>query len=145
VIRRYWKSIKRLGLSPVARKQPDLLHNRKRQFVDSALLSDPAGRKLLTRRMEARYWPGKDFVPTMYDGNAVVFRTAKQMFYRVHDESLGWAKRVRGSVEVVQVPGTHVLILREPGVSVVARELEARIDAYLARRTSGAPAKTDRP
>jgi len=145
VIRRYWKSIKRLGLSPVARKQPDLLHNRTRQFVDSALLSDPAGRKLLTRRMEARYWPGKDFVPTMYDGNAVVFRTAKQMFYRVHDESLGWAKRVRGSVEVVQVPGTHVLILREPGVSVVARELEARIDAYLARRTSGAPAKTDRP
>jgi thioesterase domain-containing protein len=133
VFRRYWKAIKRRLVSQEVREREDMLLSTKKQFIDSSLLTDPDARKLLIQKIEGRYWPGKDFTPTIYDGDLVVFRVAKQLFYRVKDHSLGWGKRVRGALEIVNVPGTHGLILREPGVSVVARELEARIDEYLAR------------
>jgi amino acid adenylation domain-containing protein len=136
VVRRYMKAMRRRRLSPELRQRQDMLLSTRRPFIDSKLLADPEARKLLTRRIESRYWPGEDFKPTMYNGDVVVFRVAKQLFYRINDESLGWASRVHGSVEIVRVPGTHGLILREPGVSVVAHELEARIDEYLANKTS---------
>jgi thioesterase domain-containing protein len=85
--------------------------------------------------MESRYWPGKDFTPTIYNGDVVVFRVDEQFFYRPNDESLGWSQRVRGSVEIVRIPGNHFHVLREPGVSVVAREIEAKIDKYLSLNT----------
>ncbi|MDQ2925873.1 MAG: AMP-binding protein, partial [Acidobacteriota bacterium] len=93
-------------------------------------------RKLQSSYIASRHWPEKDFEPTIYNGKIIAFRVPKQPFYRIYDSYLGWRSRVRGTVEVIPTPGEHALILREPGVSVVAHELEARIDVYLARRAA---------
>jgi thioesterase domain-containing protein len=133
------QAIKRRWLTTTSREQKNALiaaNTRRRPLINSALLDDQVVKKLLARGVKSRYWPGKDFTPTIYNGSVVVFRVARQLFYRIKDESLGWAKRVRGSVEIIRVPGTHGIILREPGVSVVAREIEARIDEYLARNAT---------
>ena len=98
---------------------------------------DHEGRKHLSRVAAARYWPGKDFKPMIYGGSLVIFRIHKQPFHRIKDETLGWRPRVLGEIDLVYVPGEHSLILRAPGVDVVGRELEARIDAYLAGRKQG--------
>ena len=139
VCRRQLQAIKRRWLTTTSREQKNALiaaNTRRRPLINSALLDDQVVKKLLARGVKSRYWPGKDFTPTIYNGSVVVFRVARQLFYRIKDESLGWAKRVRGSVEIIRVPGTHGIILREPGVSVVAREIEARIDEYLARNAT---------
>jgi thioesterase domain-containing protein len=139
VCRRHLQAIKRRWLTTTSREQKNALiaaNTRRRPLINSALLDDQVVKKLLARGVKSRYWPGKDFTPTIYNGSVVVFRVARQLFYRIKDESLGWAKRVRGSVEIIRVPGTHGIILREPGVSVVAREIEARIDEYLARNAT---------
>ncbi len=87
----------------------------------------------------SRYWPGKDFKPTIYDGNIVVFRVATQPDHFIKDENLGWGPRVGGNVDLIRVPGTHALVLREPGVSVIGQKLEALIDEYLAKRNGSVP------
>lgn len=143
VFKRHLQAIRRRRLPAEVRQRQDMLLATRKQFIDSKLLADPEARRLLTKRIESRYWPGKEFAPTIYNGDVVVFRVAKQLFYRVRDESLGWASRVTGKVEIVRVPGTHGLILREPGVSVVARELEARIDEYLAQKVNQMSVETN--
>ena len=92
-------------------------------------------RRYMSTVAAARYWPGKDFKPTMYNGDILVFRTSPQPFNRIRNKGLGWGSRVLGEVDIVEVPGYHAQILRTPGVEVVAQELEARIGACLARST----------
>jgi len=142
IFQQFMKSTNRERIGMVLRKLHRLpAVQPQRPVVEGRILEvvaehDHHARKLLDQRVANRYWPGKDFKPTMYNGNAVIFRVAKQPFYHIKDEALGWRERIRGKLEVVHVPGTHNLILREPGVTVVARELEALIDNYLARKAA---------
>jgi thioesterase domain-containing protein/acyl carrier protein len=101
--------------------------------------SDPDVKKYVQKRVQSRYWPGKDFKPTIYNGNIVVFRVATQPDHFIKDENLGWGPRVGGDVDLIRVPGTHALVLREPGVSVIGQKLEALIDEYLAKRNVSVP------
>ena len=75
------------------------------------------------------YKPPVDFVPKRFSGNVTVYRIQRQPYYRSGDESLGWAKRVEGRVEVEYVPGDHPTILRDPNVQVMAQNLRERIQA----------------
>src|SRR4029077_858562 len=43
----------------------------------------------------------------------------------VVDERGGWADIVKGGLEVVDIPGDHVGILRNPGVELLARKLRS--------------------
>jgi amino acid adenylation domain-containing protein len=92
-----------------------------------------------------RYWPGKDFVAPTIGCKIAVLRVKKQRIFRTRDRSLGWRGRAAAGVEIVDVPGDHVSILREPNVQVVAEKLssilsvvEPRSDA---RSTSGSSAR----
>jgi acyl transferase domain-containing protein/thioesterase domain-containing protein/acyl carrier protein len=49
------------------------------------------------------------------------------------DPLLGWAPRVKGTVELVPVPGGHSSALQEPNVRVLSVELQRRIDVALAK------------
>jgi len=138
VVRFFLKASNRDRLAMLGRK----LHRRSAIPVKQAALDTKAlkkfeleveARKYMSTVAAARYWPGKDFKPTMYNGDILVFRTSPQPFNRIQDRGLGWGSRVLGEVDIVEVPGYHAQILRTPGVEVVARELEARIGACLAR------------
>lgn len=79
------------------------------------------------KRWEQRMWPGKEFVPPVFDGRITVFRVRRQAFWRVHDEGLGWGSRAAQGVEVYEIPGEHPTFLREPHVRVLAAKLSERL------------------
>jgi thioesterase domain-containing protein len=74
-------------------------------------------------RWVERMWPGKHFVPPVFDGLITVCRTKSQPFWRHRDESLGWGVRAARGVEVIDIGGTHVTMLREPHVEQLAATL----------------------
>ena len=41
---------------------------------------------------------------------------------------LGWQNHVMGHIEVVEIPGSHVSMLTEPGLTQLARALRAQLD-----------------
>jgi thioesterase domain-containing protein len=82
------------------------------------------------------YKPHVDFVPKHFSGNVTVYRIHNQPYYRSGDETLGWAKRVEGRVDVEYVPGKHPTILRDPNVQVLAQNLRQRIQAVRERKST---------
>ncbi len=99
--------------------------------VDPAAAANAQQRKITSEQIKKRYWPGPDFVPTKYSGRLTLFRTKKQIAVRINDYKMGWSERALGGVEVIQVPGTHGLILREPGVIYLAQKMQDCIDRAL--------------
>jgi amino acid adenylation domain-containing protein len=77
--------------------------------------------------MKERYWPGKDYVPPKCNAPIIVFRAARQQFWRIRDRKMGWQARTRSNVRVVEVKGEHNTILREPAISKVAEVLQGAI------------------
>ena len=41
---------------------------------------------------------------------------------------LGWAPIAQGGLEVVELPGDHDLVFREPNIQVLAAQLRARLE-----------------
>jgi thioesterase domain-containing protein len=74
-----------------------------------------------------RYWPGKDFVPPTINGKVRVFRVARQPFWRVRSDNLGWGGRTTEGVEVHEIPGSHESLLRDPNVCILAEKLRTYI------------------
>ena len=69
----------------------------------------------------------------VYDGSMVLFR-AQQGYtpYLNAGPQLGWQAHLRGTIRVVEIPGSHVSMLSEPGLSQLAQGLQqelARADA----------------
>jgi amino acid adenylation domain-containing protein len=69
------------------------------------------------------YWPGPDFRPVVISSKIVVFRVASQPVYRIRDRAMGWRNRTVGPVEVEDIPGGHLTLLREPHVHVLAERI----------------------
>ena len=65
------------------------------------------------------------YIPKPYTGSMLMFRAdqAKTAFpdpaYLAADNSLGWSAHVSGGVRVVDVPGSHITMLADPGLSVM--------------------------
>jgi thioesterase domain-containing protein len=56
---------------------------------------------------------------------------------------LGWEKVVSGGISIVDVPGKHSTVLSEPGVRVVAKNLDVLLaDAKEAVRPGSKPEET---
>jgi aspartate racemase len=84
----------------------------------------PKANRAVLQEMMKRYFPGRDYVAPQCDAPIVVFRQPRQPFFRVRDRSLGWHRRTRAQVQVVDIPGAHQTILRDPAVSVIAEALK---------------------
>ncbi|HEY9068580.1 MAG TPA: thioesterase domain-containing protein, partial [Burkholderiaceae bacterium] len=73
-------------------------------------------------------------------GNVALFRAtrglgdpADEPVIEIHgDPMLGWARRVAGPIQTIDVPGGHVSMLQEPNVATLARALQEQIDHALA-------------
>jgi thioesterase domain-containing protein len=80
-----------------------------------------------TRAMEA-WWGCKErYHMRPYDGRAQLIRVpydlADEQTDRVLDATLGWGAFVRGGVEIIEVPGTHLQLWDPPHVDAVAAAL----------------------
>jgi len=66
--------------------------------------------------------------PQPYPNSMALFRTCDPS-RKTTDSTLGWSELATGGVDVNQVPGNHLTMLREPSVQVLAE----RLQHYLAR------------
>ena len=68
-----------------------------------------------------------DYVPQVYSGRVILFRSGEQPWWLAYDPELGWGKLVAGGLEVYAVPGDHPSIIRS-NVRVLAEKLRACLD-----------------
>jgi amino acid adenylation domain-containing protein len=69
------------------------------------------------------------YQPKAYQGNAVLFRTEKQLSGLTAHRSLGWEELLGGKLEICNVPGHQQNVLADPNVSRLAEELMARLNS----------------
>jgi amino acid adenylation domain-containing protein len=69
------------------------------------------------------------YVPRPYNGNAVLFRSSKQLHGIVADKYLGWRPLILGNLDVCEIRGHQQNLLSEPNVMLLARELGSRLAA----------------
>ena len=70
----------------------------------------------------------RHYTPRPYAGSATLFRARDNPAIFVVDPALGWSGLVE-RLEIREVPGDHVTLLREPHVLTLAVELKACLDA----------------
>jgi thioesterase domain-containing protein len=75
---------------------------------------------------EINYLAIKKYVPKFYPGKVTFFSAAEEV---CPEESLtGWKRLAQGGVEVVEVPGDHQTMIKEPFVRELARALAESIN-----------------
>src|SRR5262249_48531232 len=70
------------------------------------------------------------YSPRPYSGNVELFQSTG--FYNaraLHEVPRGWSRLVGGQVRYHLVPGTHLTMITEPHVQVLAQELSSCLDA----------------
>ncbi len=74
----------------------------------------------------------RNYVPQVYPGRVALFRSRDQIIdvdvSSCRDPQLGWGKLAAGGLECHEVPGTHLGMLQEPHVQVLAEKLTACLD-----------------
>ena len=73
---------------------------------------------------EISYQAAMNYHPRPYPGKVTLFRAAHRPPGREGDPFLGWDRVAGGGMEVHEIPGTHVTLLQEPGVRLLAEELK---------------------
>ncbi|MGD8823018.1 MAG: amino acid adenylation domain-containing protein, partial [Anaerolineales bacterium] len=92
---------------------------------------------------ETTYYAFKHYRPGVYSGNVVLFRATERGPGIPKSAFLGWEKVVSGGISIVDVPGKHSTVLSEPGVRVVAKNLDVLLaDAKEAVRPGSKPEET---
>jgi acyl transferase domain-containing protein/thioesterase domain-containing protein/acyl carrier protein len=86
---------------------------------------------------EANWIAADYFTPGSYDGTVVLFRCQNRIKTDPPDSSRLWQRLVKGEVVILDVPGDHNSMLKEPGVRVLAEQ----ILTYLKPRNAS-PAET---
>ncbi len=74
----------------------------------------------------------RTYTPRPCAGQAILFR-AKDACLRLPDPTLGWSNLIRGQLEIEETSGDHDNILQEPHIGMLARLLNARLQAAYAR------------
>jgi len=66
--------------------------------------------------------------PAIYPGRLTIFRSLSREAAFENDERLGWGGLVEGEIEVQDVTGRHLEMLKEPNVRLLASKLRACLD-----------------
>jgi len=87
---------------------------------------------------ELNFLAAKDYVPRVYAGRVTLFWATGELTAS-YDLEEGWRELVSGDVEVHEIPGNHIDIIKEPHVRVLAEELRACLDAVEERQPCVGP------
>jgi amino acid adenylation domain-containing protein len=80
------------------------------------------------RRMQTNYDAVQCYVPGTYSGRLVLFRAKIRPLLHSFTRDLNWLQVVTGRVEIVDIPGNHDTILRQPNSDILATRLQAVLD-----------------
>ncbi|MAZ04732.1 MAG: hypothetical protein CMN56_16485 [Sneathiella sp.] len=127
----------RIWLRLPAREKPDYMLQRIKNInkaitraVRLKFLSATKGQKKQKNRslsnIDINALNARNYHPTPYNGNATLFRTELPISIHpdIHKE---WYRLVNGNLEICEISGGHVEIMKEPNV----RELASKLTAYL--------------
>lgn len=108
-----------------------IFFNKKVEYRDELVTSlshlemfDPKLLTVLDANLQAR----NNYVPQVYSGRAILFRSESQSLYTDRYPELGWRDLVAGGIEIQDIPGTHMTLIKEPHVRVLAEKLQFWID-----------------
>ena len=81
----------------------------------------------LLRRMREAY------TPQVYSGRVTLFKAMNRtsVTYAITPPEVGWRKFVNGELEIHEIPGSHVGILEEPNIKILAEKMRACIEKSL--------------
>ena len=96
--------------------------------------------KLLNDVKEANWIAADHFTPGTYDGSVVFFRCENRLPTDPPDSTRIWQRLVKGEVVILEVPGDHNSMLKEPGVAVLAQQILGILKSQ--NVTSGETART---
>ena len=68
------------------------------------------------------------YVPRVFDGSAALFCATGDLTAS-YDLEQGWRELIKGDIEIHQIPGDHINIIKEPFVGHLAQELKLCLDA----------------
>jgi thioesterase domain-containing protein/acyl carrier protein len=80
--------------------------------------------------------------PTVYPGQLVIFRSVNREETFENDELLGWGGLAQGGIEVFDITGTHLEMLYEPNVRVLAEKLRSCLERAQSHAHSEHPGPT---
>lgn len=72
---------------------------------------------------EANWIAADYYTPGAYEGTVVLFRCQHRLNTDPPDSSRIWQRLVRGEVVILDVPGDHNSMLREPNAQVLAEQI----------------------
>ncbi len=64
------------------------------------------------------------YVPPVYDGKMTLFRPTERSLRSVDDETAGWGAWARGGVQIIDISGGHISMMRQPNVRILAQHLK---------------------
>ena len=73
---------------------------------------------------EFNWLAASEYVPHLYDGRITLFWASNDLRAKF-DLLEGWQSLARGGMEVIEVPGTHLDMIKEPHVAELAEKLRA--------------------
>ena len=86
----------------------------------------------------------RGYVPQPYYGKLTLFRATEQPYGIYEDRTVGWGALAVGGLEIIDIPGHHGAIVREPRVRVLAEQLTVCLSPNGHARaavTGGAPVR----
>ena len=84
---------------------------------------------------ELNYLAARRYVPQPYPGVVTFFAASEEV--SIIENECGWRTLAGGGLEVIQIPGNHQSMIREPHVRLLAERLKHRLgNAQMIRRSS---------
>ncbi|MEP6707581.1 MAG: amino acid adenylation domain-containing protein, partial [Pyrinomonadaceae bacterium] len=80
--------------------------------------------RVLRNVEQFNYLAAREYVPKVYPGRVTLFWASEDL-NTGHDAVDGWEVLAAGGVEIRELPGTHLNIIKEPFVEHLAREISA--------------------
>jgi thioesterase domain-containing protein/acyl carrier protein len=76
-------------------------------------------------------WPGEEFHPKQFRAPVLLFKRARQPYFKVKDREMGWGARSLSGVKVCTMNvAAHEAMLREPAVEVMAEQLKDALHCF---------------
>ena len=80
--------------------------------------------RVLRNVEQFNYIAAREYVPKVYPGKVTLFWASEDL-NTGHDAVAGWEVLASGGVEIRELPGTHLNIIKEPFVEHLAREISS--------------------
>jgi len=119
VIHKSGSLIKRIAVA--RRDKEEIARHRAEVFVSAGAYSESTN-----EFMKALYLTLGKYVPKLYTGRTVLYMTRTEPLFRVRELDLKW-KKIATDLEIVRVDGTHLTVLDESNVGLLAQDLNARL------------------